>query len=245
MVIGQKFNLGLSAFQLIRQFVFSSSFNVSWYLVALIWCIIITGITKKLGAYFQICLAILLYIMCISDLVFFQLIKNTWLETINSNYKIVFGTIAWSFPHGLLFFIIGYFLGRFEANGIVVNKRVVLPLLFLAIIIGAIEIYYSSQSMKIVEPYGFIAMPLFVLTALATMLSFSGTIVEIVSGRLLRNLSTLLYLSHPIIKAVWIKFFGPDGLNGLIFLILVFCAMSYLIFKLEKYKSFNWLKYSY
>lgn len=244
MVMGQLFNQGLTLPQILKSLLFSHSFNVSWYLVALIWCVLISKFTEKWHPVFRFVLAIGLYTMCIADLSFQSYLTNSFICQINDIYKWIFGTVCWSFPQGLIFFFIGYYAESFISEKSKVNKQNIL-VLFFSLILWITEIIYFKNSDIISGAPGMLSMPLLVFSIIVIVLKSCVPMPFIIEGKILRNISTLLYLSHPMIKAVWIKIYGYDGPLGLLFLAISFSLMFFIIFKLQKYTNFRWLKYTY
>lgn len=194
LVLGQRFNEDLTIIQYIQQFVFSSSYSVSWYLVAMIWCVIICYVTRKLNPSIVFIIAVFLYSLCVCHLWLRQLVADTFISSIIMGYQKVFGTVVWSFPQGLIYFLIGY---NFDENK-VKNKNSswlwTIGLLSLSLILYFCEIY-SVEFTTGESTGGYVIMPLLVYSALNASIYFSYPTVYVEEGKMLRNVSTLLYLS--------------------------------------------------
>lgn len=243
LILGQRFNEDLTIIQYIQQFVFSSSYSVSWYLVAMIWCVIICYITRKLNPSIVFIIAVFLYTLCVCHLWLRQLVADTFICSLIMGYQKVFGTVVWSFPQGLIYFLIGY---NFDENK-VKNKNSswlwTIGLLSLSLVLYFCEIYCVEFTTG-ERTRGYMMMPLLVYSIFNASIYFSHPTMYVEEGKMLRNVSTLLYLSHPIIMAIGFKLFGFTGIQRFWFVLLIFAIMCPAYFYLKKKTTFHWLKYA-
>lgn len=88
------------------------------------------------------------------------------------------------------------------------------------------------------------SLPLLIFSIFVFILKSCKATHYIKAGRLCRNVSTLIYLAHPVLLIMLSKYCGLMGLSRFIVTILLFIPLSYAYFSLKKYKYFKWLKYA-
>lgn len=236
---------GLTITEAIQQTVFSSSYPVSWYLISLLWCGCILKFLEflKTPHWGILLIAIFLYIMCISDSSYKSIFLETSLYHINNAYKYIFRTIQWSFPQGLLFFCIGYYLRIIKRN---IERMTSIYLSICISLIGltmyGIEYYFISNTIA-KDCSVLFSIPFVVYGLFRMILHLCKPTPHSSEGKKLRQISSLMYLSHPMIMAVLYKLFSFIGLARLIWTLLLFIPICYLYFFLLKKKNFSWLKY--
>lgn len=233
--------------QAIGQTLFSGAFSVAWFLVALLWCMIITSAVmhircKKVAVTLLLALGIGLYILCISQFCYKTLLNSGIGGTIISGYKSIFHTIAWSFPQGLVFFAVGYLFNLYDIR---LRKSTAAALAVPAIALYAAEawlIINHGLGNDIIATFAMMpAVP--ALTAL--ILSFCCPTPYVTQGKRLREASTMLYLSHPMIMFLLYRAFGiTGGLMRLLPTLAIFTIMFAVYLRLRERRGFQWLRYA-
>lgn len=224
---------------IVKQIIFSSSYPVSWYLIALIWNAILLTILKRLGLMVVLLVSGILYVMCVADLGWHEYFRCTILHSFNEMYKYVFKNIAWSFPQGFIFFAIGYYMKADRSkNFYILCSLCAMGLYFL-------ENYYVEYHHLSKMAAALFSMPLLAygLTGLCLKLCSSTSYFE--RGKLLREISTLIYLSHPFLMAIGFKLFGiSGGIYRILFVLVTFIPFCFFYFRARKLKWLKWLKYA-
>lgn len=231
----------LTLLQAIQKILFVSTFPISWYLTSLIWCVLLTNVFSRFKPITIILIAIFLYIMCITEFGWYRtLFQETWIDNFNSIYKTFFYSIKYSFPQGLIFFIIGYY-GKSLVR---LNKTIVYLLLIVGLLCYSGESIYLYGKEALESTVSMFSIPLLILSLFILILKSCKVTQYIKAGRLCRNVSTLIYLAHPILLIMLSKHYELMGLNLFIITILLFIPICYIYFFLRKYKYFKWLKYA-
>lgn len=231
----------LTLLQTTQKIIFVSTFPISWYLTSLIWCAILTYLLSRFKPLTIITIAALLYVMCVTEFGwYYNLLQGTWVEDFNSIYKIVFYSIKYSFPQGLLFFVIGYY-GKSLIN---LNKTIVCVLLIIGLLCYSGESIFLYGKNALESTVSMFSLPLIILGLFVLILKSCKATDYINTGRICRNVSTLIYLSHPIILIIVSKYFGLMGLSRFTVTILLFIPLCFIYFSLRKIKYFKWLKYA-
>lgn len=203
---------------------------------------IIVSQTRKWKYIYRLGMALILYALCVVDLQYTDLIGGTLLSTCNGLYKSIFGTIAWSFPQGLIFFIIGFDFMQLKGQ----NKLNISVILFTLV---SITVYYCEIFLGYIflgnySSKGLIILPFITFALLQLCISSCRETLYVYEGKILRNISTLLYLSHPILMAIGRKLWGLRGFLEFSFVLLSFSLMCIIYFRLVEKEKFKWLKYA-
>lgn len=228
-----------SLLDIARHVIFSSSYPVSWYLISLIWSAVLLIVLKRFGYWYVALTSCILYVMCVAELGWAGYFNGTWLYTFNETYKTIFGTIAWSFPQAFIFFAIGYYINSNKSK----NYYTVFSLL--AVVLYGAEYHYVNYYHLCGMSSALFTLPLLIygLTGLCLRNCHATPYKE--KGKLLREISTLIYLSHPVLMAIGFKLLGiSTGMSRIFFVFALFIPLCFLYFKLRKLKYLRWLKYA-
>ena len=125
------------------------------------------------------------------------------------------------------------------------NRKLGFFLLAIVLILYYTEICIENLLIEIHEQNGAILRPLVTTGIFCCIISYCKPVSRIGTGLTLRKLSTILYLSHPVIMAVGYKLFGFEGFERVLFVIIVFIPFFLIYQLLEKRKGFKWLSYGY
>ncbi|MCM1292331.1 MAG: acyltransferase [Bacteroides sp.] len=237
----------LTLIQAIKRTLFMGPTNVGWYAVALIWCMIIVflfmKIKKKWISYACMsALAILLYVMCLSEYSYIGL-KDTIIGDLTIYSKYILHDVRYSFCQGLIYFLIGFFVAK-------TNFRLSIYFGIILALIGIGLFFYENYTILVPE-WGYdmrknnISLPICTFGLLMFILSLCRPSATVVQGALLRQASTILYFSHPMLIFLTYRATGVN--HGSFALTTVLIAYSIIFFsyiKLRDRQWFGWLKYA-
>lgn len=238
---------GLTVIECIQKTIFSGAFNVAWFLVTLLWCTVITGMTLRSKKHWTLrfvalsIVATVLYIMCISSFCYPQMAEFEPLGFLMRGYRTLFFTINWSVPHGLLFFLIGVGIYHYRIR---MKTGWAWSLLILSLIFFAFECYYLSvYGLKHRNPSAAFSVPPLAIAILMTMLCYCRPTPTAARGKLMREYSTMLYLAHPMIMFLLFWFFGfKSGIAGFSATLAIF-TFAFMLYQRLRPK-FPILKYA-
>lgn len=231
----------LTLLQAIQKIVFVSTFPISWYLTSLIWCALLINVFHRFKPLTIFFIAAFLYVMCVTEFGwYYNVFQGTWIEEFNGIYKVIFYSIKYSFPQGFVFFVIGYY-GK---SWMRLNKTIVCLLLIVGLLCYAAESIFLYDKSALESTVSMFSLPLLIFSIFVFILKSCKATHYIKAGRLCRNVSTLIYLAHPVLLIMLSKYCGLMGLSRFIVTILLFIPLSYAYFSLKKYKYFKWLKYA-
>lgn len=234
----------LTVVEFIKNFLFSGSYYHLWFLPSLIVALFLNWLFRNRNIIFVcICFSFLFIIALLSEPYNFLLS-----EKINYLFKL-YSSLFITFRNGLFFGSIYVFIGKvlsrkcnFEILG---NKIVIL------LILSAILFFAEGILVKILTNYT-------VINILATCLFFSTflfivflrkNIIGNISALCWRQLSTVIFCSHPIMISITsrlCKAMHLDSLGGAITIsIFLICLVSYFVVYFSEKKYFKILKLIY
>lgn len=231
----------------ILHYIVFSAYGVTWFVMAIIWCMIITSLVNRLVANRRLMLIILLiigaffYLLTLAESGYADLLRSTWVGSAARAYCEIGYTLMWSFPRGLLCFAIGATFRLLSPR-----PRKTSAFIFLAI---ALVVYFSEFKIDIhfgIADYGAcFTRPLMTAGVLAALLSLCRPTDRWTQGAVARQYSTMLYFSHPIWIFLLSKFTPlPLGPWMMITVLLLF-AIQFAIFRyLNTKPAFRWLRYA-
>lgn len=226
---------------LAKQVAFSSTYPVSWYLIALVWSAILLTALKKMNIMWQGILLVgcTLYVMCVAELGWHEFFRGTWLHTFNGMYKTVFRNIAWSFPQGFIFFAMGYYMRGDKSS------RFYMLFSLGAAVLYFLEGYWVSHYHLCVGMSALFSMLPLVYGLTGLCLSQCSPTPYAERGKLLREISTILYLCHPVLMTIGLRFWGiSGGMTRILFVLSTSVPLMFIYFKAREYKYLKWLKYA-
>lgn len=217
---------------------FSSTFSGSWYLSSTILCVIIFSYVRNKRIIFP--LSLILYILSIIGSVYYY-IPMPFISNLKFIVEIYESTlhnhIYNSFAAGLLYFFVGTYIAQNKLK-IFHSKKI----LFIIMTISICTIVSLKNSFEIRATDSFI-----LLCPSAVLLFYiSKNITTSKSYTLLRNASTIIYMSHFIF--IFILQYFWDIKNTVLFFVVLFLSIflsMFLIIASRNKKLGNIIKYSF
>lgn len=237
---------GLTWLQALHKGLFLGTFNVGWFIIALIWSMTIIyffdKLKNKILRYSAItAFALLCYSVCLSILSYHSYLYHGVIKAIQNISFDLFVVPQWSFMRGILFFTIGFLFNRLEIN---LPRAISIPLLIIALISYFSELTLSNQAGILVTSINF-SMPFVVFSGMAVILSYCRPIDDHGFGKKFRQTSTMLYLCHPMIMFLLYRAFGiTDGWFRFIPTLIVFAVGLAIYQRLRRKPHFQWLRYA-
>lgn len=218
----------------VRDFLFGSIFDASWFLGALlIGVIVVYMLTRVMKNIFFWIIPLGLYVfICLNEYY-----PTTW-EIVNGWYEsyICEGGMWLSFPAGLVWISLGYMLSRDKVVDVFAQWRscYIWPLTVLSVLFIEVGI-----SLPVVS--NIITVALLFVASYTTKLPQRPYLYK-----RLRTYSILFYVIHDCFKKIPKQLFGMENGPVLFFITIVFCFLaSEIIIRLRQVKGFGWLKYAY
>ena len=233
---------------LVRDFCFGSTFQSSWYIVALITGFaIVLFLSRRLPTYALMIIGVICYIpSLLSSNYEFLLSSTDTLREIGGSLSKVFLLPCRNFSVGLLYIALGKYLVEKNYEG--KTKKYVRNFLlaFVALVIEYLALRFSG--VKIVNTDCYIALPFAAYYLCKVFLTLD---VSCRYSMTMRKISTVSYCAHMAVFMVVGKAFKlleiPDWQNILRFAatLLLTHLLSLVLIKLTDYKTFRLLKYSH
>lgn len=237
---------GLKWWQALHKALFFGTFNIGWFIIALMWSMTIIYFfdklkNKALRYSVMISFALLCYTICLSILSYHSALSHGVIKTMQKISFDLFVVPQWSFMRGILFFTIGFLFNRLDIH---LPKVISIPLLLIAMTSYFSELTLSNQAGIFVTSINF-SLPFVVFAGMAVILSYCPPVNDNGLGKSFRQASTMLYLSHPMIMFLLYRAFGiTDGWMRFIPTLLVF-AIGFAIYqRLCQQSHFQWLRYA-
>ena len=233
---------------LVRDFLFGSTFQSSWYIIALI-----TGFTlvlflsEKLSQSALVIIGVILYIpSLLSSNYEFILDSCDSLRVIGDSLSTVFLLPCRNFSVSILYIVIGKYLAEKNYEGKTKRYTITFLLAFAALVAEYLALRYSG--VKITNTDCYIAVPFAAYYLCKVFLTLD---IKCKCAIILRKISTVSYCAHMAVFMVVGKFFKifeiPDWQNVLRFAVTLLLThlLSLVLIKLTDYKAFRFLKYSH
>lgn len=235
-------------YNLADDFFLASTFQGSWYIIALaIGLIIVFSLSQKLGNSALIFIGILLYIPALisSNYLFIALSSDTAKELYTA-FTDIFLLPCRNFFVGVIYIVLGKILAEKEKNN-QTKKDMAMSLVCFALLIAEyLALYFGRVQINNTDCFVMLPLTAFFLCkwvlSLDVRCSFSGV---------MRKLSAISYCVHMAIFMIVGKFLSildiQDFGNIIVFALTLIAtwAIGLVILKLEKYKAFGFLKYSH
>ncbi len=233
---------------LIRDFLFGSTFQSSWYIIALIaGFAIVLLLSRKLPQWALIVIGVVLYIpSLLSSNYEFILDSFPQLREIGEGLAQVFLLPCRNFSVSILYIAIGKYLVEKNYEGKTKRYTITFLLAFSALVLEYVLLRCSG--VKIVNTDCYIALPFAAYYLCKVFLTLDITCRH---ALVLRKISTVSYCAHMAVFMVIGKLFKvfeiPDWQNILHFAITLLLThiLSLILIKLTDYKCFRFLKYSH
>ena len=227
--------------------IFSSSFKASWYIAALVICILLVFfLSKRMNNFILLLLGLFIYILCCAVSNYKDLILHIdFITFIRNMYP---GYIYNGFPVGFLWVVFGKIIAENYKVTSQLTKRFYFLLLFSLVmlfiernIIYDLDVYYSTDC--------YLSLALFCPLLFILILHYNCTISY---GKIMRVCSTVIYCLHFSLKIFLSNFFPfmnstvfPTTFFVYVMVCLICIILSLIIYYLSKYKMLYWLKNFY
>ncbi len=233
---------------LVRDFCFGSTFQSSWYIIALVTGFtIVLFLSDKISQSALIVIGVVLYIpSLLSSNYEFLLESFDGLKALSDSLSKVFLLPCRNFSVSILYIAMGKYLAEKNYEGKTKKYTVIFLLALSALILEYMALRVSG--VKIQDTDCYIALPFAAYYLCKIFLTLDVTCKWAFT---LRKISTLSYCSHMAVFMVVGKIFKilevPDWQNLLLFAVTLILTQtaSLIIIKLSEYKAFKMLKYSY
>ncbi len=233
---------------LIRDFLFGSTFQSSWYIIALITGFaIVLFLSDKISQSALVILGVIFYIpSLLSSNYEFVFESFDGLRVIGDSLSKVFLLPCRNFSVSILYIAIGKYLAEKNYEGKTKKYTVTFLLAFAALIAEYLALKYSG--VKIEDTDCYIALPFAAYYLCKVFLTLDITCKH---SMVLRKISTVSYCAHMAVFMVVGKVFKifelPDWQNILRFAVTLLLThiLSLVLIKLTDYKVFRILKYSH
>ena len=236
------------ALHLIRDFLFGSTFQSSWYIVALITGFaIVLFLSDKISQSALVIIGVIFYIpSLLSSNYEFLLESSELLKAVGESLSKVFLLPCRNFSVSILYIAIGKYLAEKNYEGKTKKYTVTFLLAFAALIAEYLALHFSG--VKIEDTDCYIALPFAAYYLCKVFLTLD---IKCKCAIILRKISTVSYCAHMAVFMVVGKLFKifeiPDWQNVLHFALTLLLThiLSLVLIKLTEYKYFRFLKYSH
>ncbi len=233
---------------LVRDFLFGSTFQSSWYIIALITGFaIVLFLSDKISYSALILFGVICYIpSLLSSNYEFLLAYSESLYEIGESLSRVFLLPCRNFSVGILYIAIGKYLAEKNYEGKTKRYTVTFLLAFAALIAEYLALKFSGVKINNTDCY--IALPFAAYYLCKVFLTLD---INCKYAIILRKISTVSYCAHMAVFMVIGKIFKifeiPDWQNILHFAVTLILThiLSLVLIKLTEYKVFRFLKYSH
>ena len=233
---------------LVRDFCFGSTFQSSWYIIALIiGFTLVLFLSYRLPQSALVIIGIICYIpSLLSSNYEFLLSYSETLTAISESLSQVFLLPCRNFSISILYIAIGKYLVEKNYEG--KTKRYTITFLFAFAALIAEYLLLRHSGVKIEDSDCYIALPFASYYLCKVFLTLD---ISCKFSQILRKISTVSYCAHMAVFMVVGKVFKLVGVsdwrNVLIFTLtlLLTWAVGMTIFKLEKFRIFKFLRYSH
>lgn len=232
----------------IRDFLFGSTFQSSWYITALIMGFtVVLFLSRKLPQWALVVIGVIFYIpSLLSSNYEFLLTSSDTIREIGESLSKVFLLPCRNFSVSILYIVIGKYLAEKNYEGKTKQYTRTFLLAFAGLVAEYLILHFSG--VKIEDTDCYIALPFAAYYLCKVFLTLDITCKQAMT---MRKISTVSYCAHMAVFMVvgkMFKIFGiPDWQNVFVFTLtlLLTWAVGMIIFKLEKIRIFRFLKYSH
>ena len=236
------------AWHLVRDFLFGSTFQSSWYITALIMGFaLVLFLSQKLPQHALVIIGIIFYIpSLLSSNYAFVLEYFDSLKAIGESLSQIFLLPCRNFSVGILYIVMGKYLVEKNYEGKTKRYIITFLLAFSALVAEYLALRFSG--VEIIETDCFIAVPFAAYYLCKVFLTLD---ISCKFSQTLRKISTVSYCAHMAVFMVVGKCFKVFGLsdwqNVLHFVItLVFTqVLALVLIRLAENKKLKFLKYSH
>lgn len=233
---------------LVRDFFFGSTFQGSWYIMALITGFaVVLFLSRKLPQWALVIIGVVCYIPSLLSSNYEFIIEHfDSLRAMGESLSQVFLLPCRNFSVSILYIAIGKYLVEKNYEGKTKQYTITFLLAFAGLVAEHLMLRYSG--VKIEDTDCYIAVP---FTAYYLCKVFLTLDVTCKNAFILRKISTVSYFAHMAVFMVVAKIFKmlgiPDWQHMLLFAVTLACTqiLSLVIIKFSDCKYFRFLKYSY
>lgn len=245
-----KLPLFSAVLKLIRSFFFSSTFQSSWFISALLIgnAIVFFLSQKKVKNAFLVILGVIAFSLALISSNYTFLIRDSEnLYTLYRSFKDIFSLACRNFIVSIIYIVIGKILAETDITKFGVKLSGALSFLSVLLLIGESAVLKVLQ-IKVYYDDCLLLLPFCSLFITVLALNSKRTFK---CAKVLRKMSTIVYCLHmPVFMVVgkMMKLAGvPDYKNILVFTLTLLISYlgCFVIFKLEKIRILNFLKFSY
>lgn len=234
---------------IIVQFIFGSTFSVSWYIMALIiGTVLVYYLCKNMPGKIVAALGLILYMLCCLATNYRGLISTSGvLGTIIELYPT---DIYLSFPASIIWIYLGKIISENKRRIQKINFgwRLAIGAVFLCVLYVEHHIIWGSEIAAENDCYFSLLLLCPWIFLVVLEIDFSAR----TNTKPIREISTIIYCSHRAFEWIYEAFFrkirvdtgGIPGSVGLTVLVLASCLVLWaFICKVKNYRYFGWLKY--
>lgn len=233
---------------LVRDFLFGSTFQSSWYITALITGFaLVLFLSRKLSQTALVIIGVVCYIpSLLSSNYEFLLTSSDALREIGESLSKIFLLPCRNFSVGILYIVLGKYLAEKNYEGKTKKYTITFLLAFAALVAEFLALRFSG--VKIEDTDCYIALPFAAYYLCKVFLTLD---ISCRHSLTMRKISTVSYCAHMAVFMVVGKVFKifelPDWQNVLHFAITLLLThiLSLVLIKLTEYKTFRFLKYSH
>lgn len=228
----------------IRGLVFGSTFRASWFIMAgIIAMTLVFFASKKIKASVLLVVAFLLYLVCCLVTGYNSIIMGTRLEVLYYISKYIFDGIATSFVSALIWVLIGKFIAENELR---LSRFHLIIGIAVSMILLYFEHYLLMRYLDATQAGScYVALVPFCTYVMLGIISLDK--IKIKLTKILRNISTLIYVSHcavlMCVSFVFKKIIEIDSKLA-VFLVtsIIILMVSYILIKLSEKPKLKFLK---
>ena len=233
---------------LVRDFLFGSTFQSSWYITALITGFaLVLFLSRRLPQHALVIIGVICYIpSLLSSNYEFVITSSDTLQKIGDSLSQVFLLPCRNFSVSILYIVLGKYLAEKNYEGKTKRYTITFLLAFAALVAEYLALRYSG--VKITNTDCYIAVPFAAYYLCKVFLTLD---ISVKHALVFRKISTVSYCAHMAVFMVVGKAFKifeiPDWQNLLHFAITLILThvLSLVLIKLTEYKAFRFLKYSH
>lgn len=238
--------IGKSPVEAVQIILFAGTLSPIWFITTLIWCTLIVTAVARLR-WRSTALALLLAVSFLLQAICFDIFHpGAWplpesTRQLQTAITTAVYPFEWAFPRGLFLFTIGYCIRLFDI-------RLSRPAAWLsALILLAAYLFgdllpLSESAFRLLQ---MLVYPAVTVAIMLLLLACSRPVDRSAEGRLLREASTLLYLSHMIIRFFIYRATGEEFGWICFTAVIVAFALGFALFvRLRRRQHFTWLRYA-
>ena len=237
----------MGMFQFIKSLLFKSTFPASWYIQASIIAVsVIFFVSKKISNFSLFVISSLIYVVVILRSSYFDIVEiNPFLNRFYVIYESIFCSPVFNASAAFIWIVIGKY---FAENKIKIDSKVSAIGFFISCgflygewtWVRAMNGAYNNDCYFFLLPAAVFAFEIL-------------RKIEIAKNKLtvfLGKSSIIIYVTHiPMISVLSYIYNSLFSIRNVVFVfastIIICTVLSYVIFRLEKYSAFRWLKYSH